>query len=299
MTSTKVAPVPVVTATRYVTPLKEGGSLPAVVESDGSGTWVVKFRGAGQGPRALVAELIVGLLARALELPVPDLALVDVHPAFGRTEKDPEIQDILVGSHGLNVGLRFLEGSFNLDPTAASDVIGPEFASAVVWLDALVFNPDRTHRNPNILVWERSPFLIDHGAALYFHHDWERMTPARATAPFGPLNQHVLLRQATMIEEVDDDLAAKLTPDVVRDVLQQVPDTLLEEGGGGSGTIGGRRSEGGAKVPTSATSPDDLRTRYVEFFDARLAAPRLWVRSAVEERDSTMAAAPQRVQARR
>lgn len=220
MSDPRLDKVPVVTATRYVTPLKEGGSLPAVVESEGGEMWVVKFKGAGQGPRALVAELIVGRLARALALPVPDLGLVDVDPAFGRTEKDPEIQDILAGSHGVNVGLRFLEGSFNLDPTAASDVITPEFASAVLWLDALVFNPDRTHRNPNILVWERRPYLIDHGAALYFHHDWERMTAARATEPFGQVSQHVLLHQAAGIEELDPDLAAALTSDVIRSVVE-------------------------------------------------------------------------------
>ncbi|NNF27563.1 MAG: aminotransferase class I and II [Gemmatimonadetes bacterium] len=291
--------VPVVTATRYVTPLKEGGSLPAVVESEGPNTWVVKFRGAGQGPRALVAELIVGLLARALDLPVPDLALVDVDPAFGRTEKDPEIQDILSGSHGLNVGLRFLEGSFNLDPTAASDVITQEFASAVVWLDALVFNPDRTHRNPNILVWERSPYLIDHGAALYFHHDWERMTAARAKEPFRQVGQHVLLDRADRIEELDPNLAARLPADVIRRVVAQVPDTLLEEGGGGSGTIGGRRSDGAVRVPASTTSPAALRDRYVQFLEARLAGSRDWVRAAAEERKQVLATTPKRVQARR
>src|SRR5919204_1503955 len=162
-------PIPRVTATRYVQPLREGGSLPAVVDTE-DGLYVVKFRGAGQGPKALVAELIVGLLAERLDRPVPQLALVHLPAAFGGSEPDPEIQDLLRGSHGLNVGLRYLDGAFNFDPAAAGDVITSGFAARVVWLDALVTNPDRTHRNPNLLVWDRRPWLIDHGAALYVHH---------------------------------------------------------------------------------------------------------------------------------
>jgi hypothetical protein len=142
-------------AQRYVQPLREGGSLPAVVETEG-GLFVVKFRGAGQGPKALVAELIVGLLARALELPVPELALVELDPLFGRSEPDPEIQDILRRSHGTNVGLRYLDGAFNFDATAAGDLLPAELAARIVWLDAFTTNPDRTHRNPNILVWRRT-----------------------------------------------------------------------------------------------------------------------------------------------
>ncbi|MDH3225233.1 MAG: aminotransferase class I and II, partial [Gemmatimonadota bacterium] len=275
-------------------------SLPAVVESEGHGTWVVKFRGAGQGPRALVAEIIVGLLARALELPVPDLALVDVDPAFGRTEKDPEIQDILTGSQGLNVGLRFLEGSFNLDPTAASDVITPAFAGGVVWLDALVLNPDRTPRNANILVWNRSPFLIDHGAALYFHHDWDRMSPQRAKAPFEQLHQHVLLSRAGDLEELDETLTGRLTPAVIERVVAQVPDVLLDDTRGGSGTVGGRRGarEDGDETP-EPTGPAELRRRYVDFLTARLEAPRAWVLDAAGARARALSTPPERLRSRR
>ena len=291
--------MPVVTATRYVTPLKEGGSLPAVVESEGEGTWVVKFRGAGQGPKALVAELIVGQLAQALELPFPDLALVDVHSSFGRTEKDPEIQDILAGSQGLNVGLRFLEGSFNLDPTAAADVISAEFASMVVWLDALALNPDRTHRNPNILVWRRSPFLIDHGAALYFHHDWDRMTPGRAKDPFGALTGHVLLTQATRIQELDQALAERLSPDVVQSVVDQIPDALLEEGGGGSGTVGGHRREDSTSAGPDTSQAEAVRARYAQFLNSRLEGPRAWAADAARIHREALEARPQRLKARR
>lgn len=152
-----------VTALRYVQPLREGGSLPAVVDTDAS-IFVVKFRGAGQGPKALVAELVVGLIASEIGLPIPEIVLVDVRPIFGRSEPDPEIQDLLRASHGINVGLRYLDGAFNFALSAAGDLITPEFASRLVWLDAFVTNPDRSHRNPNILVWNRQPWLIDNGA---------------------------------------------------------------------------------------------------------------------------------------
>src|SRR5690606_4177437 len=166
------------TAHRYVQPLREGGSLPAIVDTD-DGLYVVKFRGAGQGPRALIAELIVGRLAAALGLHTPSLALIDVPPEFGRSEPDPEIQDLLRASHGTNVGLRYLDGAFNFALAAARDVIDSGFAARLVWLDAYVTNPDRTHRNTNLLVHERRPWLIDHGAALYAHHDWAGVDDAR------------------------------------------------------------------------------------------------------------------------
>ena len=178
-------PLPRVTATRYVQPLREGGSLPAVVDTD-DGLYVVKFRGAGQGPKALVAELLVGLIARLLGLPVPPLALVDLPAPFGRSEPDPEIQDLLRASHGVNVGLRYLDGAFNFDCTAAADLVTAEFASRLVWLDALVTNPDRTHRNPNLLAWQRRLWLIDHGAALYAHHDWAERDAGQDPRPVPP-----------------------------------------------------------------------------------------------------------------
>jgi hypothetical protein len=161
------------TARRYVQPLREGGSLPAIVDT-ADGLFVVKFRGAGQGARALVAELIVGQIALALGLPVPALAIVDLPEEFGRSEPDPEIQDLLRASHGENVGLAFLDGAFNFETHAAGDLVTDDFASRVVWLDAFCTNPDRTHRNPNLLIWNRKPWLIDHGAALYAHHNWAK-----------------------------------------------------------------------------------------------------------------------------
>jgi hypothetical protein len=160
-----------VTAREYLQPLREGGSLPAVVDTD-AGMFVVKFRGAGQGARALIAELVVGVIATALGLPVPDLAVVSLAPGFGADQRDPEIRDLLEASTGVNVGLRYLDGAFNFDRFAAGDLIEAGFADDLVWLDAYLTNPDRTPRNPNLLVWDRRLWLIDHGSALYAHHAW-------------------------------------------------------------------------------------------------------------------------------
>lgn len=214
-------------ARRYVEPLREGGSLPAVVDTDG-GLHVVKFRGAGQGAPALVAELIVGELAREAGLPVPGLVLVEVDPVFGRTEPDPEIQDLLRASHGTNVGVEYLEGAFNFDPRAAGEFIAPELAAEIVWLDAFVTNPDRTHRNPNLLIQGRRPWLIDHGAALYHHHDWSRVDEARTRAPFSRIGDHVLLAAAADPGEADDRIAARVDDGVWERVMGRVPDELLD-----------------------------------------------------------------------
>ncbi len=260
-------PLPRVTATRYVQPLREGGSLPAVVETD-DGLYVVKFRGAGQGPRALVAELLVGRLASLLGLPVPALALVQLPPPFGRSEPDPEIQDVLRRSHGLNVGLRYLDGAFNFDCAAAADVVTREFAARLVWLDALVTNPDRTHRNPNLLVWRRGPWLIDHGAALYFHHDWPSLTPAKARSSFPLIERHVLLAHSERIEETDAALAAALDEEALGAVIDEVPDELLT----------GTEYAGDAR-------PRELRARYRDYLGTRLRAPRPFLAEAVEARE--------------
>ena len=262
-----VPPLPRATATRYVQPLREGGSLPAVVETD-DGLYVVKFRGAGQGAKALVAELLVGQIASALGLPVPALALVELPPPFGRSEPDPEIQDVLRRSHGLNVGLRYLDGAFNFDCTAAVDLVSAEFASRLVWLDALVTNPDRTHRNPNLLVWQRRPWLIDHGAALYAHHDWPSMTAEKARSTFQLIEKHVLLTHAGRIEEEDTALAAALSDDALAAIVEQVPDELLS----GSEYAGDAR-------------PAELRARYREYLGARLRAPRPFLAETVEARE--------------
>lgn len=270
--------LPVHEALRYVVPLREGGSLPAVLDTDG-GLYVVKFRGAGQGARALVAELVVGGLARRLGLTVPELALVHLDDAFGRAEPDPEIQDILHGSRGLNVGLAYLDGAFAFDAVAVGDLVAPEEAAAVVWLDALTTNVDRTARNPNLL-WAGAPpalHLIDHGAALYFHHDWEGLTDEKAQAPFAPVRDHVLLPLAADIEEADARLAPLLAGDAVREVLAAVPDALLMDAPPG-------------RTPPFA-SADDNRAAYLRYFARRLAPPRRWAEAAEAARRA-LAAAP-------
>ncbi|HEX6668419.1 MAG TPA: HipA family kinase [Gemmatimonadales bacterium] len=273
--------LPRVTAMRYVQPLREGGSLPAVVDTE-DGLYVVKFRGAGQGPKALIAEILVGLLATALDLPVPQLALVDLPPPFGRSEPDPEIQDLLRRSHGLNVGLRYLDGAFNFDPAAAGDVITPDFASRLVWLDALVTNPDRTHRNPNLLVWQRRPWLIDHGAALYVHHDWASATPKKTRGPFPLIAGHVLLRRGDELEPVDAECAGELTGETLRRIVDLLPDELLR----GSGL----EREG---------DPAVHRERYLDYLTARLRSPRAFHTAAVEARDSLRRSTPRARSARR
>lgn len=222
--------LPAHNAERYVEPLREGGSLPAVVDTDG-GLFVVKFRGAGQGARALVAEVLVGELAREIGLPVPHLAEIRIDPLFGRTEPDPEIQDLLRGSHGSNIGMTYLEGAFNFDVAAAGDLVSPEMAAEIVWLDAFVTNPDRTARNPNLMVHDRRPWLIDHGAALYHHHDWARVDDRRIAAPFPLIRDHVLLAVAADVGEADERIGARIDAATFDAIVERVPDELLGEEG--------------------------------------------------------------------
>jgi hypothetical protein len=205
-----------VLATRYVAPLREGGSLPALVEADDDGLYVLKFRGAGQGPKALIAELVVGELARAAGLPVPEIAFVELDPALGAAEPDPEIQDLLRASPGLNLGLDFLPGALAFDP-AAAPVVDPDLAAAIVWLDALTTNVDRTARNPNLLVWHGRLWLIDHGAALYQHHG-ARGLAGRAHDPFPAIAEHVLLPYAGSVLEADGRLAPALDAPAIESV---------------------------------------------------------------------------------
>jgi hypothetical protein len=206
-----------VTVTRYVTPLREGGSLPALVEADNLGTYVVKFRGAGQGPLALVAEIIAGELARRLGLRVPELVLAELDPRIPGSEPDPEIQDLLRASEGLNLGVDFLPGSVGFDPLGWT--AGHDFASQVLWFDALVQNVDRTWRNPNLLVWHGNIWLIDHGAALYFQHNWPTADPAR---PFDA-TEHVLRDRATELAEAHAALAPLVTEALLKEVTALVP----------------------------------------------------------------------------
>jgi len=274
--------LPTHTATRYVQPLREGGSLPAIVETDG-GLFVVKFRGAGQGPKALLAELIVGGLAGELGLPVPELARVELLPDFGRSEPDPEIQDLLRASEGVNVGLRYLDGAFNFDAVAAADVVTPELAAAVVWLDALTTNPDRSHRNPNLMVWDRRPWLIDHGAALYAHHQWSGVDDARTRTPFPMIRDHVLLARAEGIMEADAGFAARLGDDIVARLLADLPDKLLA----------------GPLSHDDFPTADAARERYARYLVERLRAPRAFAVEAASARERVLAEPPRHVSARR
>jgi hypothetical protein len=246
-----------VRATRYVAPLREGGSLPGLVEADDDGLYVLKFRGAGQGPKALVAEVIVAELARVLGLPVPEIAFVDVDPVLGHAEPDPEIQELIAASAGLNFGIDFLPGSLTFDPAADGQALDPSLAASVVWLDSLVMNVDRTPRNPNLLVWHDRLFLIDHGAALYVHHE-EGGLAAHAERPFAPIADHVLLPFAGSVEEADSRLAPLVDEAAVRAAVEVVPESWLGAG---------------------VSSAD-----YVGFFMRRLAARPDWVGEAERAR---------------
>jgi len=277
-------PLPRHVATRYVQPLREGGSLPAVVDTDSGGLYVVKFRGAGQGAKVLVAELIVGLIAIHLGLPVPELALVDVGDRFGRSEPDPEIQDLLRKSHGTNVGARYLEGAFNFDGVAAGDLVPPGLAARVVWLDAFTTNPDRTPRNPNLLVWERRPWLIDHGAALYAHHDWRSVDEARTVTGFPLIRSHVLLAVAGDIAAADAECAARLTGDVIGMIVDAVPDDLYLDAAG---------------APAEFGSADEARELYRTYLTRRLAHPRPFVAEAIAAQGQVRREPPRHLSARR
>lgn len=246
-----------VSAQRYVTPLREGGSLPAVMEADDLGTYVVKFRAAGQGAKALVAEIIGGELARRIGLRVPELVFVEVDPVLGRSEPDDEIRALLTASGGLNLGLDFLPGALSFD--AAHHRVEPALAARVAWFDALITNVDRTARNPNLLLWGRELYLIDHGAALYFHHDWPAGL-ARSRSPFPGLKDHVLLPFAAPLASVDEELTARLDPGTIASVLAEVPDAWLGD------------------------SPDETRRAYVRWFEERLAAPRPFLPEAADGR---------------
>jgi hypothetical protein len=247
-----------VTATRYVTPLREGGSLPAVVEADDDGLYVLKFRGAGQGRKALVAELVAGELARAAGLPVPEIVFIDLDPELARTEPDAEIQDLIRASAGLNLALDYLPSAVTFDPLAHRP--DPDLASRIVWHDAFVTNVDRTPRNSNLLMWHRRLWLIDHGAALVFHHQWDGCIERSASA-FPMIRDHVLIRFASRIEEADAEMTRRLPP-AIEQVVALVPDDWLES------------------TPAFATAHDQ-REAYVRYFTARLEAPRAFVEEAV------------------
>jgi len=252
-----------INATRYVRPLREGGSLPAIVEGDDDGMYVLKFRGAGQGPKVLIAELICGELARALGLPVPEIVLVELDPALGRNEPDGEVQELVAASGGLNLALDYLPGSFAFDPLNAA-AVDPQLAARIVWFDAFVTNVDRTPRNTNMLLWHRQLYLIDHGAALYVHHAWGDWRE-RARTRFAAIKEHVLLSAAGDLRVADATLAPLVTPELVRELIAAVPEVWLGDG---------------ADFGSSAA----LRATYEEYLLSRAAAPRLFVEEAVDAR---------------
>ena len=249
-----------VRASRYVTPLREGGSLPAIVEADDLGLYVVKFRGAGQGPLALTAELIAGEIGRVLGLNVPEIVFIDVDAALGRNEPDEEVRDLLRASTGLNLALDYLPGSVMFD-LAAGDTADPQTASRTVWFDAFVTNVDRTPHNPNLLCWHRSLYLIDHGAALYFHHNWQNIGQM-ATSRFTPVRKHILLPWASEIEAADAEARPMLFEAVLSKIVTSVPDEWLLPVG-------------------SSEKPADKRAAYIEYFSRRLMSASSFVEEAL------------------
>lgn len=252
-----------VSAIRYITPLREGGSLPAIAEADDGELYVVKFVGAGQGPKALIAELVAGEIGRVLGLRIPQITLVDIDPELGPSEPDPEIYDLLRFSVGLNLGLRYLPNAleYNALMRPAPD---PDLASDIVWFDAYMTNVDRTPRNTNILLWQRELWLIDHGACLYFHHDW-RDYMARSRSPFPQIKEHTLLPFASRLTEADARLKPRLTAPVLRDILNLVPDVWLE------------------KDATFATAAE-RRDAYLAYLVSRLEASQVFVQEAQNAR---------------
>jgi len=254
-----------ITATEYVMPLREGGSLPAIIAGDDDGTYVLKFRGAGQGTRALIAELVSGELARVLRLPVPEIVFADLDPRMAKTEPDPEIQDLLRKSEGLNLALDYLPGSITFDPIVELPIAGKtRLASSIVWFDAFVTNVDRTAKNTNLLVWHRNLWMIDHGATLIFHHQWDG-AETRSRKPFAQIADHVLLRWASELRDVDEELAALLTPEAVGAVIDLIPEAWLHD------------------EPRFA-SVGQYRAAYRDYLMQRLESPREWMEEAVRAR---------------
>jgi len=250
-----------VNVTRYVTPLREGGSMPAIAEADDDFLYVVKFSGAGQGVKALIAEIIGGEIARALGFRVPEIVFACLDEAFGRTEPDEEIQDLLKASVGLNLALHYLSGAITFDPMVTT--VDSKLASQIVWLDCLLTNMDRTPRNTNMLMWHKELWLIDHGASLYFHHSWQNWEE-QASRPFALIKDHVLLPLATELDVVDTEFRALLTPDLIHSIVALIPDQWLTE--------------------STFDSPAAQRAAYARFLEIRIANSEIFVKEAQNAR---------------
>ncbi|MCC9064262.1 HipA family kinase [Flavobacterium piscisymbiosum] len=251
-----------VNVTRYITPLREGGSLPALAEADDDFKYVLKFRGAGHGVKALIAELVGGQIAKALKLQLPELVFANLDEAFGRNEGDEEIQDLLQGSQGLNLALHFLSGAITFDPVVTT--VDPKLASQIVWLDAYITNVDRTFRNTNMLIWHKELWLIDHGACLYFHHSWNNWEQ-HAKSPFALIKDHVLLPQASLLKEVDAEYKALLTPEILVDIVNTIPEEWLQ-------------------WEDTDETPEALRNVYLQFLQTRLNNSEIFVNQAQNAR---------------
>nr|WP_294785661.1 HipA family kinase [uncultured Flavobacterium sp.] len=251
-----------VNVTRYITPLREGGSLPALAEADDDFKYVLKFRGAGHGVKALIAELVGGQIAKALKLQLPELVFANLDEAFGRTEADEEIQDLLQGSQGLNLALHFLSGAITFDPAVTT--VEAKLASQIVWLDAYITNVDRTFKNTNMLIWHKELWLIDHGACLYFHHSWNNWEQ-HAKSPFALIKDHVLLPQASLLKEVDAEFKALLTPKILEEIVNTIPLDWLQ-------------------WEDAEETPEALRNVYLQFLKTRLANSEIFVNQAQNAR---------------
>ncbi len=245
-----------VKATRYVMPLKEGGSMPAIIEADDDGLYVLKFRGAGQGIKALIAELLSGEIGRFLGLPIPEIVLVELDPILGQTEADPEIQELILASGGLNLALDYLPGSITFD--ALIETPTAQLASKIVWFDAFTANVDRTPRNANMLLWHKELWLIDHGASIFYHHNWNKFLE-NANNSFKQIKDHILLSFAEEIEKIDAEFTEKLTSEVLKEIVDLIPEIWLEN-------------------EDESIKTEKLRAVYLEFFTNRLHEPRNFVK---------------------
>ncbi len=256
------SPIRTVNVTRYIQPLREGGSLPALAEADDGFKYVLKFRGNGHGPKALIAELLGGEIARTLGLKIPELVFANLDEAFGRTEADEEIQDLLQGSQGLNLALHFLSGAITFDPVVTT--VDTKKASQIVWLDAFITNIDRTFKNTNMLMWHKELWLIDHGASLYFHHSWTTWEK-HAQSPFALVKDHVLLPQASLLAEVNTEYKAILTTDKIRAIVDLIPDEWLH-------------------WEDTDETPEQIRNVYFQFLTTRLTHSEIFTNEAQNAR---------------